>query len=250
MMSVIKFRSLFLALFVSTASGYGQAEETELTPKCGTSTVEGEPACWLKAENHDNCYIWNSYVRDEETVTWSGQCRAGKPHGRGKATWGWRHYGDDGDIKTRSINRTGSYVDGKKHGRWEDQSVYSSGKLAGVSTGRYINDKRQGRWRYKDTDGDTQAGPYVDGKRHGKWEERTQGDSYRSDRVSTGHYVNGKKHGRWARQWWDKDDGDRWTVITPYVNGEKHGVEEWSTDDGYRNCYEYEQNVEIREFDC
>ena len=38
MMSVIKFRSLFLALFVFTASGYGQAEQTELTPKCETPT--------------------------------------------------------------------------------------------------------------------------------------------------------------------------------------------------------------------
>ena len=49
-MSVIKFRSLFLALFVFTASGYGQAEQTEPAPKCETPTIKGDPACWMKAE--------------------------------------------------------------------------------------------------------------------------------------------------------------------------------------------------------
>ena len=248
MMSVIKFRSLFLALFVFTASGYGQAEQTELTPKCGTPTVEGEPACWMKAENHDNCYIWNSYVRDEQTVTWSGQCRAGKARGRGKATWEARYYRDDGDITTLVYNNTGSYVDGKKHGRWEEQELHvGTGTLFGVWTGRYINGKRQGQSRFKSTDGTiTHTGPYVDGLANGQWEERY------SDRVERGSYVDGKRHGPWVEKyeppnyenihtvargsyvdgkkqgpWVEKYPYDNrgYSYIDPYVDGKRHGVQ-------------------------
>ena len=243
MMSDIKFRSLFLALLVSfgflpggTPTAYAQTEpeQTELTPICETPTIEGLPACWMKAENHDNCYIWNSFVRDEETVTWSGQCRAGKSHGRGKATWGWRYYGDDGDI-TLNANNTGSYVNGKKHGRWEEQSAYmSSGELDGVWTGRYINGKRQGRWRYQDSLGSTLAGPYVDGLPHGQWEER-----YSDGRVERGSYVDGKKQGQWVRE---RNNGYRY--IYPYVDGKIHGVQKSFRDGDLAWTCNYYQGVE------
>ena len=105
MMPVIKFLSLFLALLVSfgflpggTPTAYAQ---TEPAPKCETPTIKGDPACWMKAENHENCYVWNPDVGNEEAVIWSGQCRGGKLHGRGKVTWVWQ--GNDGDTKRLSV---------------------------------------------------------------------------------------------------------------------------------------------------
>ena len=204
MMSVIKFRSLFLALFVFTASGYGQAEQTELTPKCETPTIKGDPACWMKAENHENCYVWNPDVGNEEAVIWSGQCRGGKLHGRGKVTWVWQ--GNDGDTKRLSVSNTGSYEDGKKHGRWvegRDIGPYVNGKrhgqwVEGSNTGPYVDGKRHGQW----VEG-SNTGPYVDGKRHGQWVEGS----------NTGPYVDGKRHGQWVE---GRDTG-------PYVDGKRHG---------------------------
>ena len=141
MQPTIKFRGLFLALFVFTASGYGQAEQTELTPKCETPTVKGEPACWMKAENHDNCYIWNEVVVNEQTVTWSGQCRAGRSDGHGKEIW---KYVSDGDTETTVS--TGSYVDGKKHGKWVSEMTTDILGFPAhmVVTTPYVNGERHG----------------------------------------------------------------------------------------------------------
>ena len=214
MMSVIKFRSLFLALLVSfgfllvgTPTAYAQTEpaQTEHIPKCETPTVKGDPDCWLKAENHDNCYFWNNSVSNEETVTWSGQCRAGKPDGRGKETWGVSANG-----RTHTSIHIGSYVDGKKHGRW--QYRWASGR---EDTGSYVNGKEHGRWQYRWADGSVDTGPYVNGKKHGEWVEE---DEYDRD---TGSYVNGKKHGQWKEIF--ITDDSRSEETGSYVDGKRHG---------------------------
>ena len=164
MMSVIKFLSLFLALLVSfgflpggTPTAYAQTEpaQTELTPKCETPTVKGDPVCWLKMENHDNCYLWIS-PRNEQTITWSGQCRAGKPHGRGQVTW--KSEGKE------TASHIGSYMDGKKNGRWNIRFPSGAGH-----TGPYVDGKKHGQWEERGVDGSVYTGSYVDGKRQGQW---------------------------------------------------------------------------------
>ena len=221
MMSVIKFRNLFLALLVSfgflpggTPAANAQTEpaQTELTPKCETPTVKGDPACWLKAENHDNCYIWNGYVNNEETVTWSGQCRAGKPDGRGKETWE-----NVAGGFTDTYIYIGSYMDGKKHGQWKERRERDNGYWQEHS-GPYVNGKRHGEWVEEDmVKRDT--GPYADGKRHGEWKDRFDHEGFSQE--ETGSYVNGKKHGRWK----EVSDSDqlRKEETGSYVNGKRHG---------------------------
>ena len=164
MLPTIKFRSLFLVLLVSfgflpggTPTAYAQTEpaQTELTPKCETPTVKGDPVCWLKMENHDNCYLWIS-PRNEQTITWSGQCRAGKPHGRGQVTW--KSEGKE------TASHIGSYMDGKKNGRWNIRFPSGAGH-----TGPYVDGKKHGQWEERGVDGSVYTGSYVDGKRQGQW---------------------------------------------------------------------------------
>ena len=132
----------------------------ELTPICETPTVEGDPACWLKVENHDNCYLWIS-PGNEQTITWSGQCRGGKPHGRGKLTW-------KSEGKETS-SHTGSHMDGVKHGQWNIRFPDGSER-----TGPYVDGKMHGRWEERGTNGRTYSGSYVDGKRQGQWGQKAE----------------------------------------------------------------------------
>ncbi len=129
----------------------------KLTPKCKTSTPRGV-MCWLKIANHDNCYIWGWRVQLSTPVTWSGQCKMGITDGHGEEVW---QRGEG-----RSYTNVGAYVDGKKHGQWEEQSRSTDQ----VWTGPYVDGKKHGHWEIRWPDGTVHFGPYVDGKRHGRWE--------------------------------------------------------------------------------
>ena len=112
---------------------------------------------------------------------------------------------------------TGPYVDGKRHGQWEERFPYGA-----VATGPYVNGEKHGKWEERLPDGRVQTGSYVDGKKHGQWEER-----YPDGRVETGPFVNGKQHGQWEMRW---PDGTVATV--PYVDGKAHGQWEERGPDG------------------
>ncbi|MDD9885401.1 MAG: hypothetical protein OXU62_12880 [Gammaproteobacteria bacterium] len=115
---------LLFALFLTQNI---HADTTKLMPKCNEPTAEGDRACWMKASNHGNCYVWNPYPATDETVTWSGQCKAGVASGKGTQTWEY----DGGQQKF-----TGTMVNGEAHGRWEieyedgriDDAVYDKGE--------------------------------------------------------------------------------------------------------------------------
>ena len=211
-----------------TLTAYAQTEpaQTELTPKCETPTVKGDPDCWLKVENHDNCYLWIS-PGNEQTVTWSGQCRAGKPHGRGKLIWKF-----EGKETASNI---GSYMDGKVHGRWNFR--FSNGTRR---TSSYVDGKLHGKWEEREPNGNWETGTYVDGKKHGRWEERWD------DHMFVTHFVDGKKHGM------SRLEHDASISTWPYVNGKMHGISKIIIkDDGSKLCTEYEHGVMIRSnFKC
>lgn len=101
---------LFMSAFALFLFQNIHADTTQLTPKCNEPTAEGDRACWMKASNHGNCYVWNPYPASDETVTWSGQCKAGVAAGKGVQTWVY-----DGGKLTLA----GTIVNGQAHGRWE-----------------------------------------------------------------------------------------------------------------------------------
>ncbi len=219
--------------------------QTELTPKCETPTLEDDPSCWLKVEEHDNCYIWIDDVEEEHTVTWSGQCQAGKAQGRGKDT---REYVVGADTRTR--NGIGSYLNGKRDGRWKIR--WSDDEYVGAEIGLYVDGKRHGQWEIRWPDGDVETGPYVDGKRHGQWEKQ-----WSRGHVETGPYVDGKRQGQWERRRTDGavdtlpyvDDklhgqmetrlADGGVSTAHYVDGKLHGQAESREADGSRTCAEF-----------
>lgn len=48
-----------------------------------------------KYENHADCYVWNGYPQPNETVTWSGSCKASRADGDGTLVW---RYKEDGNL--------------------------------------------------------------------------------------------------------------------------------------------------------
>ena len=169
-----------LATFLMTALVHAS---DNLTPKCKTPTHEGDVACWLKVTNtimtifREDCYVWTIPLTDQ-TVTWSGQCRAGLADGHGKMI---RKYSGE------SESSIGSYADGKQQGQWEVQSVDG-----GVWIGPFVDGKRQGQWKEWYESGAIRVGSYVDDMRQGRWEIRTA-----EGMVLIGPYVNGERHGQW-----------------------------------------------------
>ncbi len=121
----------------------------QLTPKCKTPTTEGDAECWLKVANQENCYRWNPYPKSNESVSWSGQCKAGKPDGNGEEVWQY-----DGGRSTG----IGSYRNGKEQGQWE----LRYGDM--VETGPYVNGKRHGQWEIRFPDGNGFYTNYVNDK--------------------------------------------------------------------------------------
>ena len=170
----------------------------KLTPKCKTPTTAGDKPCWLDVANHENCYVWITPASDE-SVTWSGRCKAGKPDGHGELMWRW-----DGGERTI----IGSYVDGKKNGQWEDRFASDF-----VSIGPYVNDTKHGQWEVRYADGTVAIGHFVGGKTNGQWEIR-----WADGGVDIGSYVDGKQHGRWEIQY-----ADGGVSTGPYVDDKRHG---------------------------
>ena len=118
---------LFLITLLISVPLASSADTSRLTPKCNVPTKSGDSACWMKASNHDDCYVWDSFPATDEKVTWSGRCKAGVPDGKGTQTWEY------GDNKQASI---GTMVNGEEHGKWEmrwedgriDDVVYDKGE--------------------------------------------------------------------------------------------------------------------------
>ena len=200
------------------------AEETEWRPT-SAQTCAGQPEgteCWKELANHAQCYVWNNYLYEDQTVTWTGECSGSLAHGQGKLTWvrgndenvftghlldGKRH----GDWVLRFADggvQKGPYVDGEKNGDWVLR--FASGN---VSEGPYVDSKRHGDWVWRFADGNVEEGPYVDDKRHGDWVLRLADGG-----VQKGPYVDGEKNGDWVLRFADGNVEEG-----PYVDSKRHG---------------------------
>ncbi len=185
----------------SAAVGPATAEDgAGAGPVCTGGTG---PPCWQEVANLPGCRIWNSYPKEEETVTWSGGCADGRAAGMGKETWRWK---EDGQSKTDMYE--GPYVDGKANGHWVER--FASGN---VLEGPYVDGKRHGHWVLRYADGGVDEGPYADGERNGHWVLR-----WPAGAVEEGPFVDGEKHGHWVERF-----ADGLVQEGPFVDGEKHG---------------------------
>ena len=131
---------------------------------------------WIIAENQP-CQVHNPFPEPGETVTWSGECVAGKAFGKGRLVW-------------RSSKGTstyeGEYFRGKMHGRgtltWPNGDRYE---------GEYRDGKMHGRGTLTWPNGNRYEGDFRDGKMYGRG-THTFSDGARYD----GEFLDGKAHGR------------------------------------------------------
>ena len=153
---------------------------------------------WIIAENQ-SCQVHYPYPKSGVTVTWSGECVAGKASGKGRLVW----------RKSNSIiTYEGEYFRGKAHGR----GTYTTAK-GDRYEGEFRNDMRHGRGTDTWANGSRYVGEYRDGKRHGRGTSTwTSGNRY------VGEYRDGKRHGRGIYTW---ANGDRYEGEFRY--GKRHG---------------------------
>ena len=179
-------------------------EELEFSPDRTCAGKEYGSSCWLALNNHPECYVWKSFLKLDETMTWTGACSSGLAEGEGTLTgnYAW------GKAFTIIFEATGHLQNGRKHGQW----IYREQQAKEGN-----NQPDPSGWRVSE-------GPYVLGIKHGQWVER----DWRGDRVQKGAYVNGKKHGQWVSRtpWRGSEKVEKIT----YANGVWHGprIMRWS----------------------
>lgn len=102
--------------------------------------VQAEQAngLWRDVENRPGCKVWAKAPKEEETVTWTGECANGRPQGFGTLTWkywengAWRKSEYVGDMLAGKMYGKGqkTYHDGSRYeGDWVDDMANGEGTL-------------------------------------------------------------------------------------------------------------------------
>ena len=130
-----------------------EVEETQISAEESCTGKPEGAVCWKELANHPQCYIWDDYYYEDQTVTWSGKRYGRLAHGEGTLIW---TMGDESHSETGRLER------GKKQGHWTVRG-------GGTSEGLFVDGKRHGQWVTRWDDGGKQRGEYVAGKEEGRW---------------------------------------------------------------------------------
>ena len=190
---------------VSQDAGASAESAARFVPNA-VDTCDGKPqgsACWMELENHPGCFVWNKFLRDSHTITWSGECSGGLPMGSGAGTWAYIR-----DQEYKEVGE-GTYVEGKRTGIWTVRRADGT-----VEEGAYLDDKRNGKWTFRYKDGNVDEGSYVDGKTSGHWIERLADGG-----VLEGAYVDGRMNGKWVQNF-----ASGTVMEGPYLNNKRSGA--------------------------
>ncbi len=186
--------------------------EAEGIPISTEETCTGKPlgsSCWMALADRPECYVWNPYLQEDETVTWSGRCSGNVAQGEGTITWenwGTSQYNPNTKeyepIKSASTS-TGVLQKGIMHGKWVERDERRTAE------GPYVDGKRHGHWATRYANGGGEEGPYVNGKKHGLWV-----DHHASGYKDKGEYIDGKREGRWLVLGFDMSDNlTCWSIV-------------------------------------
>ena len=144
---------------VAAQPGSGDSSQRANAPEPNCAGAQEGAECWKETANQPGCYVWDDYLQPSQTVEWSGSCPGGIADGQGTMTWssdkGPREYSgtlSDGKLQGRAVVRYpdggvqgGSYVNGKRHGRWLSYGRDSDGnEYAREAT--FTNGERQQDW--------------------------------------------------------------------------------------------------------
>ena len=180
-----------------------EAEGTQISAgEACTGKPEGS-SCWKELISHPQCYVWDDYYYENQTVIWSGKCSGSVADGEGTLIW---------ERANEKVHYTGHLQKGKQHGKW----IIRDSDRAVEGEGPYVDGKKHGHWieRYYQY---IDEGSYKDGKRHGKWVERVPDDGT----VSEGSYVDGKKDGKWVTR--VTRESSEAVMQGFYMEGKRHG---------------------------
>ena len=205
-----------LALLLKIEEKLEESEELEFSPDRTCDRKGLNSSCWMVLANHPECYVWNPYLEQEQTMTWTGACSGGMAQGEGTLSGNYRW----NQWYIVIFEATGHLQNGRRQGQWvyreqKVEEVNSQLDPSGwqVSEGPYVLDVKHGQWVTR-TRSWVRKETYANGVLHGPgafhWLVGKKG-------VSEGSYVNGSRHGRWVFR---DSDG---TVVreTTYVNGKE-----------------------------
>ena len=172
---------IFIAAVIGTTVGTAQMPPEVAENRCWQQPSGA--ACWQEPSNHPGCYFWTDFYDPDKPFSWTGECRGSLAQGAGRLQWSKDPPSGSGSPGA-SWNESGSFKDGKKHGRWAVS--FFDGMHAGKFEGPYREGKKHGHW-VEDFGGILiHEGPYVNGERHGRWVVRSP-----AGRKETRTYVNG-----------------------------------------------------------
>ena len=75
-------------------------------------TCAGKPPrsqCWMELESHPGCFVWNAFLQEGMTASWSGECAGNVADGEGELLFTW-----SGKVQAGR----GALVSGKPQGPW------------------------------------------------------------------------------------------------------------------------------------
>jgi hypothetical protein len=132
-------------------------------------------ARWMDTDRPD-CQAWDAYPQRNETVTWTGDCRAGKAEGQGVLTW--RYTDPAGNPLTET--HTGGLSAGKLSGQGTAimpgghrfDGMYRDGEENGHGVMVWSDARFEGEWKdgkphgfgtFTTSDGAQHAGKWIQG---------------------------------------------------------------------------------------
>lgn len=119
------------------------AVAVSVSPKC-PDWDDNANGCWLKLSNKPGCYVWEIWMHgrteqlwdDRGSFVWSGECKGGLASGEGRMT----------HTLAKDLVEEGSYVDGKRSGRWVVSYYSVIFKSTSVVQGSYVDGQLDGHW--------------------------------------------------------------------------------------------------------
>ena len=156
-----------------------------LGPLCANAAEGAE--CWKVVSNKPGCYVFDNYLKPDQSYTWSGDCVDGKVSGEGREVWP----SSDGEIVYE-----GSMRDGKRNGQ---------GIVTGANGDRYEgefrNSKLHGQRTFTGANGDRYEGEFRNSREYGQGIKTLPNGSRHEGESRDGDLYNGVSI---------LPDGDRW----------------------------------------
>jgi hypothetical protein len=166
--------------------------------------------------SNTNCLVWNSYPKENETVTWTGGIKDGKAHGKGAVQWftnGVPSTAFEGELKDGLSDGHGISKSklGSVEGDWEKGKLVSKivtirEATGAMYVGEHKNGSKEGRGKITFPDGNYYEGEFRKGRQHGFGEETMAGGHRYKGEFADGRF-NGEGtlylpdgsqiHGRW-----------------------------------------------------